>query len=103
MPATAEGGPVNGHVWPILISVSVAPVSYFFCADAGETDSAMATAVPMNRCKMPFLISLRSLMLCADDLVRCSTMHASRCHRSQDTEGKGDPMQDNAMQDKAGA
>src|ERR1700683_438494 len=28
-------------------------------------------------------------------------MHVSRCHRSQDTEGKGKAMQDNAMQDKA--
>jgi hypothetical protein len=32
-----------------LISVSVAPVSYFFCADAGDADSATATAVPVTR------------------------------------------------------
>src|SRR5258708_350257 len=39
-------------VWPILISVSVAPVSYFFCANAGlivsAAPSAAATAVIAN-------------------------------------------------------
>src|ERR1700678_3887567 len=74
MPAKAEAGPLNGTVWPILISVSVAPVSYFFCADAGAADSAIATAAPVNRCRILVLISLRSLIYdCIDDLARWST------------------------------
>src|SRR5678816_1937762 len=38
----ADAGPLYGIVWPILISVSVAPGSYFFCAktDVAETASA---------------------------------------------------------------
>src|SRR6478735_8206835 len=38
----AEAGPLYGLVWPILISVSLAPVSYFFCAKAGTAPSAIA-------------------------------------------------------------
>src|SRR4051812_34783201 len=39
-------------VWPTLISVSVAPVSYFFCASAGAanvTPSATSAAVNLSR------------------------------------------------------
>src|ERR1700759_2620750 len=57
MVAYADAGPLKGTVWPILISVSVAPVSYFFCAKAGEAVSAIASAVPMARWKKPFLMS----------------------------------------------
>ena len=53
-------GPAERMVWPILISVSVAPVSYFFCAEAGDAESAIATAVPVSKCRKPFLMSLRS-------------------------------------------
>src|SRR5882724_11301058 len=42
------------------MSVSVAPVSYFFCAEAAEADSAIASAVPVTRWRIPFLIMLIS-------------------------------------------
>src|ERR1700731_3767754 len=58
MVAYAKAGPRNGTVWPILISVSVAPGSYFFCADACDADSAAATAAAVARYKIPFLMSL---------------------------------------------
>src|SRR6266852_198894 len=73
MVAYDEAGPLNGLVWPILISVSVAPVSYFFCAEADETDSASVSAVADARWKNPFLISMRSSLIYwdfADGLVR---------------------------------
>src|SRR6185295_15685571 len=40
----AEAGPLYGMVWPILISVSDAPGSYFFWAAAGVAARARATA-----------------------------------------------------------
>jgi len=36
-----------------LISVSVAPVSYFFCALAADIDSAIASAVPVGEMEKP--------------------------------------------------
>src|SRR5579864_7390130 len=43
-------------VCPTLISVSLAPGSYFFWALAAETDSARVSAVAVARCRIPFLI-----------------------------------------------
>src|SRR4029079_5010904 len=39
----AETGPLNGLVLPILISVSLAPGSYFFCAVGGSGMNAAAS------------------------------------------------------------
>jgi hypothetical protein len=52
-----------------LISVSVAPVSYFFCAEAAETDSAIASAVPVTRWRIPFLISLISSCVVIEPMI----------------------------------
>src|SRR5436190_3937994 len=40
----AEAGPLYGLVLPILISPSVAPASYFFCAAAGNASAATRDA-----------------------------------------------------------
>src|SRR5436190_17855143 len=37
----ADAGPLYGMMLPILISVSVTPVSYFFCAVAGRDAAVM--------------------------------------------------------------
>jgi hypothetical protein len=43
---------------PILISVSVAPVSYFFCANALVAGAATAAAVASRRTCLSFLIDI---------------------------------------------
>ena len=40
----ADAGPEHGMMSPILISVSVTPVSYFFCAVADAVAAAMIVA-----------------------------------------------------------
>src|SRR5882724_2070353 len=35
-----DAGPLYGIVWPILISASLAPGSYFCCANAGDAASS---------------------------------------------------------------
>src|SRR5579871_6346484 len=40
----ADAGPLYGLVLPILISVSDAPGSYFFCASAGKASAVASTA-----------------------------------------------------------
>lgn len=44
----AEAGPLNGLVWPTLISVSLAPGSYFFCANAGVADKMGIHPAPIH-------------------------------------------------------
>src|SRR5215212_10020865 len=48
MVASAEAGPLYGMMLPTLISLSVAPGSYFFCAralDAAKANPTIAVAV----------------------------------------------------------
>src|SRR6478672_11709468 len=45
MTPKADAGPLYGMMLPILISVSVAPVSYFFCASADEVTAARISPV----------------------------------------------------------
>src|SRR5260221_12312690 len=49
-----------GIVWPILISVSLAPESYFFCADAGEAASSTAPAASARTPRIPALLALHA-------------------------------------------
>src|SRR6185437_13341725 len=51
MVAYAEAGPLNGTVCPTLISLSLAPVSYFFWAQAGEFETAIAITAIAARVK----------------------------------------------------
>src|SRR5690349_18850138 len=52
----ADAGPLYVIVWPILISVSDAPGSYFFCPSAGPTATADKRTVT-NHARMPFILS----------------------------------------------
>src|SRR5215468_9990552 len=99
MVAYAEAGPEKGTVWPILISVSLAPVSYFFCAKADETDSASVSAAPVARWKNPFLMSMRSSYVClhfADGPGPASPWNQGRLRRWAECGGCHSAMQDEA-------
>src|SRR5713101_7698048 len=53
----AEAGPLYGQVWPILISLSLAPSSYFFCAYTpwGAEMAATADAPARNVLLLVFI------------------------------------------------
>src|SRR5216683_7620738 len=52
-----DAGPLYGIVWPILISVSLAPGSYFFCANAGDAASSNAVAASAGATRIPAFLA----------------------------------------------
>src|SRR5262245_52244692 len=65
-----EAGPLYGLVWPILISLSVAPSSYFFCAyDTLDADTMAAAEAPPRKLRRLVLNAiLQQLSLCGNSV-----------------------------------
>src|SRR5258708_759001 len=93
----AEAGPLYGIVWPILISVSLGPESYFFCANAGEAASSTAVAASARATRILAFLAPNArcdsaTMACTSSLrfPRFLRIHARRAYEATARSAFGD-------------